>query len=151
MADEEFQAELDNLRGEISNLRANFRGLEDALKETGYAGAASLKGSASEFAEYAEEEAKRLLTILRAQSKKSIKTAEQGVSNHPYISLLAAFGVGFLIAKLTGRKKQRSRQWMQPAQAEAIRSYLPSHQTLLELPLLIFPKRKVFLQGTIVQ
>lgn len=104
MAEKELQAELDHLKAEMTKLRADFASVADALKSTGKAEAASIKESASEFVESAEEEMKRLLGILRAKSKKSVEAVEHGVADHPFVALIAAFGVGFLIAKLTDRK-----------------------------------------------
>jgi ElaB/YqjD/DUF883 family membrane-anchored ribosome-binding protein len=104
MAEKELQAELDHLRAEMAKLRADFAGVSEALKSAGKAEAASIKESASEFAETAEAEVKRLLGIIRDKSKKSVEVVEHQVGEHPFVALLAAFGIGFLIAKLTDRK-----------------------------------------------
>lgn len=104
MAEKELQAELDHLRAEMAKLRADFAGVAEALKGAGKAEAENLKEKSSEFVENAEAEMKHLLGILREKSKQSVEAVEGKVAEHPFIALLAAFGVGFLVAKLSDRK-----------------------------------------------
>lgn len=104
MAEKELQAELDNLRSEMAKLRADFAGVAEALKGAGRAKAGEVKEDAAEFVEGAEEEIKRILGIVRAKGKKSVEAVEHKVADHPFIALLAAFGIGFVVAKIIDRK-----------------------------------------------
>ena len=104
MAEKELQAELEQMRADMEKLRADFSGVAAALKAAGKAEAASVKEHAHELMENAEEEIKRLLCVLRDKSKQGAEAVEHKVAEHPFITLVAAFGVGFLLAKLIDRK-----------------------------------------------
>ena len=104
MSEKDVQAELENLKAELAMLRADRSGVASALKGLGMAEAGVLNENASDFAARAKEELKHLLAEARAKGKKSVEVVEGKVAEHPFVSLLAAFGVGFLVAKLLDRK-----------------------------------------------
>lgn len=91
------QAEMENLKAELAKLRADLSGVAQALKSTGAAEAAELKASIKEALAHAYEE-------VRDKGKKSVEAVEHQVTEHPIIAILAAFGAGFLVAKLLDRK-----------------------------------------------
>jgi ElaB/YqjD/DUF883 family membrane-anchored ribosome-binding protein len=104
MAERDVQAELELLKSEMSKIRADFAGVAAALKGAGAAEAASLKESTGEFAASVKEQLRHALEEAKAKGKKSVEVVEHQVGEHPFITILAAFGIGFLVAKVLDRK-----------------------------------------------
>lgn len=104
MADRDVQVELEALKAEMSKLRADFAGVAAALKGAGAAEAAALKGSTGEFAAHLKEQLHHVMEEAKVKGKKSVDAVEHQVGEHPFITILAAFGIGFLVAKVLDRK-----------------------------------------------
>ena len=100
MAERDLQAELENLKSEMAKLRADLAGVAAALKGTGAAEAEK----AGEYYAKIKEELRHAAENLKDKGKRSVEAVEHQVGEHPFISLIAAFGAGFLVGKLTDRK-----------------------------------------------
>ncbi|HLS69062.1 MAG TPA: hypothetical protein VK035_06930 [Kiloniellales bacterium] len=103
MANQAVDQELETLRGDLNNLRADVRKLTDDL-------ASAARTGASIASDEAEAEMKRLRADLdelyhRALSRgqASLESVEEHVERNPLTSLAVAFGVGLLLGKLLDR------------------------------------------------
>lgn len=81
--------DVDRLRGEIDEMRKDLKTLTRAMRDTGVE-----KG----------KEALDQVEYLRKRARKHASRAEarleRGIEERPIVSVVAAFGVGFLLAKL---------------------------------------------------
>jgi ElaB/YqjD/DUF883 family membrane-anchored ribosome-binding protein len=103
-AERELNAEMEKLKAELEKMRSDFAGLAGALKGAGAAGAEEVKDSAAHMAASVKEQIVHALHEAREKGKASVEAVEKQVGEHPLVSLLAAFGAGFLVAKLLDRK-----------------------------------------------
>jgi hypothetical protein len=81
--------DLDTIRGDLDALKADFGGL--------------LKHVKSGTVDGVSDEAKRLYGKLAAQSGESLEAFTHQVEEKPLASLLIAFGVGFIFARILSR------------------------------------------------
>lgn len=104
MTDKEVQTELKELKADLSNLRSDMASLMEALKKSGISKAEKLKDSVQDEIHHRREELRRLVKEAQASGKSVMSDAVEEiggkVEQHPMSSILAAFGVGFMIAKL---------------------------------------------------
>ncbi|MEW5756784.1 MAG: hypothetical protein AB1810_10815 [Pseudomonadota bacterium] len=100
MADDAIRKELDALKADIAQLRGDIVGLTHAVKGAASEKMASTKAHTEEQLRGAWQDIEHRLEDLLAQSKAAYNKAEQKVSEHPVGSVLTAFGLGFIIAKL---------------------------------------------------
>ena len=91
---------MEQLRADLATLRSDVADLAKALKTAGANKADSVKDSV-------EEELRRYRDVLRekmddAKSKgyEAKDKMDEQIATHPYTSLLTAFGVGYILAKL---------------------------------------------------
>lgn len=91
MADKS-DTELDDLKKELETLRGDFSSLLDTLKKT--SGAQAQAG-----VDAARDSAERL----RGHASDAAASLESEIQDRPYTSILAAFGIGFLLGKLLDR------------------------------------------------
>lgn len=96
--------EVEKLRAEMDTLRADLARLTEQLSRTAKAGASAASDSARE--EYARlrEEMDRVAGIVGDRSRQGMHMVQDQVETHPFVSLGAAFGVGFLLGKLLDRR-----------------------------------------------
>jgi len=85
----EISRDVDRLRSEIDEMRKDLKTLTRAMRETG----AEKGKEALEHVEHLRRQATR--HAARAEQR-----LERGIEERPFVSVLAAFGAGFLIAKL---------------------------------------------------
>lgn len=100
MAEDLIRKELDALKHDIAQLRKDIGGLTDAVKSTASDKVNQTKDRTRQRASSAVEEIESKLEELLGQGANKVHSAEQKISEHPGTSLLTAFGVGFVIAKL---------------------------------------------------
>jgi ElaB/YqjD/DUF883 family membrane-anchored ribosome-binding protein len=89
MAESELEKELEKLRTDLTQLRADVAELTKVVKDIGVGKAESAKAALRE-----------RLDEARSRGKTAVEDLEEEVQQHPYGSLLTAFGAGFIIAKL---------------------------------------------------
>lgn len=89
MTERDTYQELDNLKSELSNIREDLSNLMAALKE-----------EAGSQASRVSEKMKAGYEASRDAGQKAYEKARQTVEDKPLVSVLAAFGIGFLMGKL---------------------------------------------------
>lgn len=106
MAENDVKKELKQLRADLSTLQSDMSALMDSLKERGSKKAAGVKSSVEDEIHHQREELRRLLNEARSSGRRAVGEAvegiEDGVEQHPISSLVTAFGLGFIVAKLMG-------------------------------------------------
>ncbi len=100
MADDTIRKELDTLKADIAQLREDIGGLTDAVKQVAAAKAENARTQAEEKARDAWEDIEEKLTSILDEGRETVAGMEEQISRHPGGSLLTAFGIGFIIARL---------------------------------------------------
>ena len=100
MADDSIRKEMDALKADIAQLREDIVGLTNAVKGAASENIADAKARTEERVHKAWTDIERRLEDLLNEGKATFNTAEQKVGEHPVGSVLTAFGIGFIIAKL---------------------------------------------------
>lgn len=100
MAEEPIQKELDALKADIAQLRKDISGLTAAVKEVASQKASSTKENAQQRVQGAWEDIERKLDEVLNQGQATVGDIEDRITQHPAGSMLTAFGLGFIIAKL---------------------------------------------------
>ena len=100
MTNDPIRKELDELKADLARLREDISGLTDAVKGVAAERVNEAKGKATDTAKDAWEEVARRLDALAGQGREAVDQVGQQVGQHPAGSLMAAFGMGFVIAKL---------------------------------------------------
>ncbi|MDX2502855.1 MAG: hypothetical protein QNL62_00040 [Gammaproteobacteria bacterium] len=100
MTEDPIRKEVDALKADISHLRADIAALTNALKEVASDKIDDTKAQARQTAQGSWEEIERKFDEVLQQGRDAVDNVEQGINKHPSGSLLAAFGIGFIIAKL---------------------------------------------------
>ncbi|QGT78445.1 DUF883 family protein [Guyparkeria halophila] len=97
-------AELEAVKADLAQLRGDVGDLLKAFKEQNEARVRDRAGQARDEVKAAFDEGMETLNRgyqqARQHGEKRVEEAEQLVGNHPLTSVVAAFGVGFVIAKL---------------------------------------------------
>lgn len=92
--------ELDAVKKDIAKLHEDIRDLSSALLTSVKGKADDLGDKISDKAADGRDSLHDLLLELRDRSEDARETVAEQVKDHPTASLLSAFGVGFLVAKL---------------------------------------------------
>lgn len=100
MADESIRKEFNELKQDFSKLRADIADLLSAVKDAGMERAAESGASLNEELQKRRERLRSALQGARVRGEKTIDDIEEGIAEHPLSSLLMAFGLGFIVAKL---------------------------------------------------
>lgn len=100
MAEDPIRKELDAIKADIGQLRMDIAGLTDALKGAAADKIDDTKSRAQQTTQNAWEDLESKLDEVLQQGRESIDNVEDGIRQHPSGSLLTAFGLGFIIAKL---------------------------------------------------
>jgi len=100
MADESIRKEMDALKADITQLREDIIGLTKAVKGAASENVAGAKARAEDHVHKAWADIESRLEDLLNEGKTTFNSAEQKVGEHPMGSVLTAFGIGFIIAKL---------------------------------------------------
>ncbi len=99
MADD-IRKELDALKADIARLREDIGGLSDAVRSTAGESVRGAKAEAQQRLQKAWEDIEQRLEGLLDEGKTTFHGAERKIGEHPTGSVLTAFGLGFIIAKL---------------------------------------------------
>lgn len=100
------QEQMDALKNDFGSLRRDIADLAKTLRDSGASKAEGIKASIDEELHAKAEELKRAWEYAREHGQKAKQELEAGVGAHPYTTILAAFGVGFIIAKLIDRGRR---------------------------------------------
>jgi len=85
----EISRDVDRLRSEIDEMRKDLKTLTRAMRDLG-----------EEKGKEALEHVERLRRQATKHAARAEERLERGIEERPFISVLAAFGAGFLVAKL---------------------------------------------------
>jgi ElaB/YqjD/DUF883 family membrane-anchored ribosome-binding protein len=100
MADEALRKDLDALKADIAKLREDMAGLSDTMRAAAGEKVAGAKERVQERARQAREELGERVDTAMGQGRRLVDEVDQQIGQHPFSSLLTAFGLGFVIAKL---------------------------------------------------
>lgn len=104
MAENELQEELRRLRSDMAALQSDMATLVGTLKDLGVNKAEGMRSSFEDEIRNRREELRRKLEEARTTGRRTVEDAVdglgEGVGQHPLSSLITAFGLGFVIAKL---------------------------------------------------
>lgn len=100
MAEADYQKELDTVKADLAKLRSDVAELTGAVKESGSRRAGQVRETVEEELRRAREELRHTLDTARERGRRAKEEMEGTVGEHPYGTLLTAFGLGFIIAKL---------------------------------------------------
>jgi len=100
MADDPIRKELDALKADIAQLRVDIAGLTSAVRSEATDKAQKTKADTQERLRGVWEDLESKLDDVLEQGRSTVGDVEARVGQHPTGSLLTAFGVGFIVAKL---------------------------------------------------
>ncbi|MEJ2061415.1 MAG: hypothetical protein P8Y64_13165 [Gammaproteobacteria bacterium] len=100
MADDPIRKELDALKSDIAQLRQDIAGLTGAVRDVASDKVQDTKAETQERLKGAWEDLEQKLNEVLDQGKATVGTVENQIGQHPAGSVLTAFGVGFIVAKL---------------------------------------------------
>lgn len=100
MVEDPIKKELDALKADIAQLRKDITGLTAAVKEVASEKVANTKADAQERVQGAWDDIERKLDDVLNQGRAAVGDIEDRITKHPAGSMLTAFGLGFIIAKL---------------------------------------------------
>jgi len=106
MADD-IRKELDALKADIARLRQDIGNLTDAVKTTAGDNVKSATAQAQQRLQSAWEDIEQRLEGLLGEGKATFANAGRKIGEHPAGSVLTAFGLGFIIAKLLNLGERR--------------------------------------------
>ena len=93
------------LREEFAQLRADIENLVGTVGRLADGAASSLAAGARRTATAAGERAEGAFDAVLEESRRTIATADKTIQAHPYISLAAAAGFGWLLARLLAPRR----------------------------------------------
>lgn len=105
--DKNLQEEIDALKSDLASLRSDISELTGAVRDMGYGKAGEWRSSVEDELGERREELRRAMGAARDRGQQAEDEFEQRVNEHPWGSLLAALGVGFILAKITDRGERR--------------------------------------------
>ena len=105
--DKNLQEEIDALKNDLANLRSDISELTGAVRDMGYDKVGEWRSSAEDELGERREDLRRAMGAARDRGRRAEDEFEQRVNEHPWGSLLAALGVGFILAKITDRGERR--------------------------------------------
>jgi ElaB/YqjD/DUF883 family membrane-anchored ribosome-binding protein len=100
MAEDPIRKELDALKADISQLRTDIVDLTKVMKDVASEKVSNTKEDAQQRAQSAWEDVERKLNEALDQGRATVGDIEDKITAHPGGSILTAFGLGFIIAKL---------------------------------------------------
>lgn len=100
MAEDPIRKELDALKADISQLRTDIVDLTKVMKDVASEKVSNTKADAQQRAQNAWEDVERKLNEALDQGRATVGDIEDKITAHPGGSILTAFGLGFIIAKL---------------------------------------------------
>lgn len=104
MASNNVQEELQVLKDDVSKLRTDIAGLVDVLKDLGLQKVSETRGTIEEEFDVQREKLKAKFENVRERGQDTVDELGQYVNEHPLGSLLTAFSIGYILAKLSGGK-----------------------------------------------
>lgn len=104
MVSNNVQEELQTLKDDVAKLRSDVADLVAMFKDLGVQKVHETRDSIEEELRDQREKLRAEFDRVRERGKGAVDEFEQQVNKHPLGSLLTAFGVGYIIAKMSGGK-----------------------------------------------
>jgi ElaB/YqjD/DUF883 family membrane-anchored ribosome-binding protein len=92
-------SEVKELREDLHRLRGDLSNLASALLDAGVDTARDVKDRTVRSAEAGVDRLAEFLHTLRSRGDRAAHRIEDGVRRHPFVSLLMAMGLGFLLSR----------------------------------------------------
>jgi ElaB/YqjD/DUF883 family membrane-anchored ribosome-binding protein len=102
MASPNIQEEMQVLKDDVEKLRSDISDLVGLLKDLGLQKIDETRGTVEEELQEQREKLRVVLGRARERGKSAVDDVEQQMTEHPLGTLLTAFGIGYIIAKLSG-------------------------------------------------
>lgn len=102
MASPNVQEEMQVLKDDVAKLRTDISDLVGLLKDLGLQKVDETRGTVEEELQEQRERLRVALGQARERGKGYVDDVEQQMTEHPLGTLLTAFGIGYIIAKLSG-------------------------------------------------
>lgn len=100
MVEESIRSELDSIKADLGQLRNDIAALSEAVKNVAAGKVNDKKDQTRQKAQDAWEDLENKIDDLLQQGRDGVDGVEQKIRDHPGGSLMGAFGLGFIIAKL---------------------------------------------------
>jgi ElaB/YqjD/DUF883 family membrane-anchored ribosome-binding protein len=100
MTDSTLQQELNTLKEDVAKLRADVQNLTSALKDLGVEQVEGIRSTVAEEIRAARGELQRRAGQARDYGRRAVDSLEEEIGDHPLPSILSAFGIGFVLARL---------------------------------------------------
>lgn len=101
MADNDaIRKELDELKSDFTKLQGDVGELVHAVRETSAARARDVRDSVADELRQRREHIRERLGDVQDRGRRAAHEVESEISQHPLTSIVAAFGMGFVLAKL---------------------------------------------------
>ncbi|EAR21033.1 DUF883 family protein [Nitrococcus mobilis] len=99
-ATDDLRKELDKLKADLARLRADTSDVTRTLRELGSEKLDDVRGSADEEFQRGRRILRRGVEAGRERGRRALAEVEEDIGAHPYASVFAAVGAGFVLAKL---------------------------------------------------
>ncbi len=100
MAEPKISQEYDTLKEDIAKLRTDVAGLLNAFKELGLDKASAMQGSLDAEFELRRKQLELALAEAKARGEQVANDLESEITKRPLTAVAAAFGIGFVLAKI---------------------------------------------------
>lgn len=97
---DDLRKELDKLKADMARLRSDTSEVSRTLRELGSDELRALGESAEQEFQRRSQRLRRGVAVGRERGRRAMEEMEEEVGAHPYASVFAALGVGFILAKL---------------------------------------------------
>jgi len=104
MASNNVQDELQVLKDDVAKLRSDITGLVDLFKDLGVKKVNETRNTLEDEFDEQREKLRARFNSARERGKGVVDELEEHVNEHPLGSLLTAFGIGYILARLSGGK-----------------------------------------------
>lgn len=98
--DTNLHEEMETIKADVAKLRGDVGDLLDVLKALGAEKVSDAKTSIDDELEHRRQQLRAALTGAKARGERATQAVGDEITDHPLGSVVAAFGIGFLIAKL---------------------------------------------------
>jgi ElaB/YqjD/DUF883 family membrane-anchored ribosome-binding protein len=104
MAERDLQKDLEAVKEDLSKLRSDIADLTQKLLDMGRSEAGSARNRIESEARNLARDLRQTLNETGEHGRKTVESVEQLLAEKPFVTLLAAFGLGLLVGKLLERR-----------------------------------------------
>jgi ElaB/YqjD/DUF883 family membrane-anchored ribosome-binding protein len=104
MAERDLQKDLETVKEDMAKLRSDIGELTQRLLEMGKSEVSSARNRVRSQARNLEREVRETLNETGERGWRTVESVEQLLAERPLVSVLGAFGLGFIVGKLLERR-----------------------------------------------